>query len=59
MSTYAGETASIWGAALGRQPGELSEKQIRGHPTQCNYLCFCFLRQGFSVHPWLSWNSFL
>ena len=57
MRAYGGETARIWGAPLERYPGELLEKQIRGHPTHSNCLYFCFFKTGFSVYPWLSWNS--
>ena len=57
MRAYGGETARIWGAPLERYPGELLEKQIRGHPTHSNCLYFCFFKTGFPVYPWLSWNS--
>jgi hypothetical protein len=32
MSTWAGETASIWGTSLGRSPGRQLEELIRGYP---------------------------
>ena len=57
MRAYGGETARIWGAPLERYPGELLEKQIRGHPTHSNCLYFCFFKTGFPVYPWLSWSS--
>jgi hypothetical protein len=31
MSLWPGETASIWGTLLGRQPGQQLEKYLRGY----------------------------